>query len=714
MDIPEGEEEDDFERFVAKCKEHYKSNLPEHLTLYENNVVAVLAEQAPGIYKVMHKSSIGFVSAHCLEQIPAPSGTKAKVVVEYDAIETQFLPLVVGDDVIVTKQEERWWTGYSNGHMGIFPPSCVKPVEEENGKNIALAPFSAILLDRPGFPLALKLLETFFSSDGVDQKNLERLTTSMVVLFENKGVVIPLLLAVSQEEVSKTLSMSTLFRQNSATSAVLKIITRMFGRPFLNFTLRPLIVEIYSSGKSYEVDKNRIDKKDKKQSIKTNIKNLTQVCEVLFDRVVASLPSIPVVFVHIVQVLLLVTSEKFRGSQGVVLSGFFFLRFLCPAIISPELFGINLEKKLTPADQRALVLVSKVIQNLANGVEFGGKEPYMVPLNSFLKQYRPKFEEFLSSLANGDVDQRGNIERAPTLTPTDMKNHLEIVHSGLVRCQTNVFKRIADETFLAELKEVMETKIEEDGDSQAEALDSFFRRPSQLDMGAAREARQLLDPASKKSSYSEVYAALRDERLKMAPPPLPPGPPHGGVGSMLSSSTPTLNTGGYSSIAPPVPSLPTSSPARSVSPVPPRRKGGSMIQPNSPNMSRNRDGARSGSAIGKPPRAPLPNPTSPNSQSLPSPDPRSRSPTDALHSRKTNSPVQGRNRPPPPSPRGPSPRLQRPSSSHGEVVAAGRGPPPAQPPRPNSSTHAPPPAQPPRPNSSTHVPGPLPPLPPPP
>ena len=39
---------------------------------------------------------------------------------------------------------------------------------------------------------------------------------------------------------------------------------------------------------------------------------------------------------------------------------------------------------MSPAFRRALILVSKILQNLSNGVEFGKKEEYMSPFNEFI------------------------------------------------------------------------------------------------------------------------------------------------------------------------------------------------------------------------------------------------------------------------------------------------------------------------------------------
>lgn len=55
-----------------------------------------------------------------------------------------------------------------------------------------------------------------------------------------------------------------------------------------------------------------------------------------------------------------------------VVSGFIFLRLLCPSLLNPRQFGLVGEQP-TPSATRSLVMVAKCLQNLANLVEFGGK-----------------------------------------------------------------------------------------------------------------------------------------------------------------------------------------------------------------------------------------------------------------------------------------------------------------------------------------------------
>jgi hypothetical protein len=58
---------------------------------------------------------------------------------------------------------------------------------------------------------------------------------------------------------------------------------------------------------------------------------------------------------------------------------------------------------LTRDEQRALILVSKMIQQLANGKLFGDKEEFMTILNPFLEQTATPLREFFDELVVSSV-----------------------------------------------------------------------------------------------------------------------------------------------------------------------------------------------------------------------------------------------------------------------------------------------------------------------
>ncbi len=54
--------------------------------------------------------------------------------------------------------------------------------------------------------------------------------------------------------------------------------------------------------------------------------------------------------------------------------------------------------KVTPEARRKLVLIGKILQNLANGIEFTDKEQYMKLTNDFIRKNQPKITQFLHDL----------------------------------------------------------------------------------------------------------------------------------------------------------------------------------------------------------------------------------------------------------------------------------------------------------------------------
>ena len=64
------------------------------------------------------------------------------------------------------------------------------------------------------------------------------------------------------------------------------------------------------------------------------------------------------------------------------------------------------------ATQRKLVLLSKVLQNLANGLQFGAKEEYMATLNSFIVDNTAILRKFFIKVSVSE-----NINKKPQQPP---------------------------------------------------------------------------------------------------------------------------------------------------------------------------------------------------------------------------------------------------------------------------------------------------------
>lgn len=76
----------------------------------------------------------------------------------------------------------------------------------------------------------------------------------------------------------------------------------------------------------------------------------------------------------------------------------YFCRFISPAVVTPETIDIVIPKGVNTAlFRRGLMVIAKIIQNLANNIFFG-KEQHMTILNDFLYNNITNVTRFLSEL----------------------------------------------------------------------------------------------------------------------------------------------------------------------------------------------------------------------------------------------------------------------------------------------------------------------------
>jgi hypothetical protein len=83
-----------------------------------------------------------------------------------------------------------------------------------------------------------------------------------------------------------------------------------------------------------------------------------------------------------------------------LIGGFFFLRFINPAIVTPQAYML-IDSLPTSAKhpRRTLTLIAKMLQNLANKPSYA-KEQYMLTLNPFVEANKARINQFLNALCD--------------------------------------------------------------------------------------------------------------------------------------------------------------------------------------------------------------------------------------------------------------------------------------------------------------------------
>lgn len=299
------------------------------------------------------------------------------------------------------------------------------------------------LLGVYGFALSFALLDVTQATE------IDNISKSLFYIIESKrqgGSFVKALISKDLREKSESnnLSSATLFRDNSHASKAFKTYAKIVGLPYLfsifgaaffdlctsdfsdqaeaaepgsskgkkkskrnrssTIELKEVVVKRFSSRNvstlfdagSFEVDPKKMRDGDDGLA---NAIFLQLKCQKLLVRVFRSLSIVPPAFLDIFHHLMVEVERYLSKEDGYSsIASSFFLRLVNPSILFPHQYGLldapHENESLTPQ----LILITTVLQNLANGVHFGNKEQHMIPMNDFIDSNKDNLKNFLDSI----------------------------------------------------------------------------------------------------------------------------------------------------------------------------------------------------------------------------------------------------------------------------------------------------------------------------
>ncbi|KAL9565336.1 hypothetical protein ACKAV7_010425 [Fusarium commune] len=213
---------------------------------------------------------------------------------------------------------------------------------------------------------------------------VDELTICLLTVFEQRGMIFELLEALIKQEIEDTENEAEILRRGCVATKMLSVYAKWKGASYIRTTLQKVLERLMLTSKDLdlELDPARVSSTEELQK---NALQLRIVAKVFIDDICASSSNIPPAFRKICYTISNAVMPRFPDAKYTAVGAFIFLRFFCPAIVAPEVEGL-VSTAPSKEMRRGLLLIAKVIQNLANNVLFGAKEPYMFPLNDFLTQ----------------------------------------------------------------------------------------------------------------------------------------------------------------------------------------------------------------------------------------------------------------------------------------------------------------------------------------
>ncbi|KAK0207040.1 hypothetical protein DFS33DRAFT_1318594 [Desarmillaria ectypa] len=251
------------------------------------------------------------------------------------------------------------------------------------------------LVKEPNMVLAQAICDTCPASE------IDNMVNILLNLFNTRASLMALLKVMITREVAHTENVAALFRSNSIGNRFLAAFARIQGHQYLRSLIEPMVVAINNlpEGTGYELDPAKVGSQDLHQN-QQNVQFLTQQFLILIRD---SRPGLPPMFREVCEHIATTVVNRWNDAslKTTSIGAFLFLRFISPAVVAPETIGIHLPND---SSRRGLMIIAKIIQNLANNILFG-KEPHMTRLNDFLTAHVVYVTKFLTMILQLQTDQ---------------------------------------------------------------------------------------------------------------------------------------------------------------------------------------------------------------------------------------------------------------------------------------------------------------------
>eukprot|EP00732_Lithocolla_globosa_P004818 Lithocolla_globosa_v1_NODE_4617_length_1399_cov_16.956101.p1 type:complete len:410 gc:universal NODE_4617_length_1399_cov_16.956101:1308-79(-) len=208
--------------------------------------------------------------------------------------------------------------------------------------------------------------------------------------------------------------MTNVLRDNSMTVLLLSAFAKIEGNSFLLDTLKDGFNTVFSVIDRIEINPRLIEPED----VQGNMDRLVNGIDRLLGPLYAAQEDFPGSFKRICCLLRnecetrlketpLAEEDVLNGSLRLV-GSFLFLRYICAAIATPNVYRLTLQTEFGKEERRGLILLGKVLNAVGQESEVGVKEEYMQPVNQRIAPHRERMRQLLLYLSQDSGEGEGD------------------------------------------------------------------------------------------------------------------------------------------------------------------------------------------------------------------------------------------------------------------------------------------------------------------
>lgn len=168
----------------------------------------------------------------------------------------------------------------------------------------------------------------------------EDFATCLVKILHKQRVIKDFLCDIIMSEIGQLDNDHLMFRGNSLATKSMEAYIKLVSSDYLHKTLGAFVKEQVTKTVSYEVDLTKLNNASN-STIEANRKKLMTAVQTVWHQIVCSAPIFPQQLREVFDALRKKLKERGKSElSDKLVSASIFLRYICPAILSPSLFGL--------------------------------------------------------------------------------------------------------------------------------------------------------------------------------------------------------------------------------------------------------------------------------------------------------------------------------------------------------------------------------------